>query len=454
MEKPRSMKRFEMLKIPVVVAALLCLVVAACATPPGGDRPERTRTGARESLYPRETLPGAPREAPTLEDLFGRFSEEEIRIAILLPLSGPNEALGNAFLDSAAMALFEAYDPRLGLFPFDTLGSPEGARRAVNDAIASGADIILGPVFSEAIAAAAPAARAEGIRIIGFSNNTAVAGGGVYLLSFLPEEEVRRVIAFAATRGHERFGALIPDSPYGETVLDAFARAVYAGGGEIAALEIYERDPSLFEQPVRRLANYAERREAYLAEERFLKSFKDDDLVNEILERMKTFETVGDPPFDAVIVPESGQMLRSLIPLLPYYDIDPEEAQFLGTGVWYDPTLPGEPTLEGAWFAGADPEKIEDFMERFRSLYNYRPPRIATLAFDAVGLAASLSRIELKQLRFADSTLQNANGFSGIDGIFRFRPDGTPERGFAILEIGREGFRVIDPAPRSFRELR
>lgn len=451
----RWYRRNEMNTRFIKILSLSLLVFAwlgACFTPTTMERPERERLASSRSPLRGTVLPPGTgqREVPSLSDLFGRFHEEEIRIALLLPLSGPGESLGNAFLDAAAMALFEAYDPRLHLFPLDTGGTPEGARRAALSAVAGEVDIVIGPLFADSIRAAAPVLREEDIKMIGFSNNPDVAGDGVYLLSFMPEQEVKRVIQFASDQDYGQFAALIPDSLYGAAVLEGFSEAVYLAGREITGLEIYTRDTQSFLEPVRRLANYDVRRDAYLEEETFLKNLGDDDFAEEILKNLETMETLGSPPFTSVIVPESGQFLRSLIPLLPFFEIDPVEVKFLGTGLWYDPTLAGEPTLEGAWFAGPDPEKVEGFMTRFQSLYGYRPLRIATLSFDAVSLVASLSRIEIRRARFSDRTLRNANGFSGIDGIFRFQADGTTERGFAILEIRKDGFHIVSPPPDHF----
>lgn len=393
---------------------------------------------------------GATRNVPTLEDLFGRFQEEEVRIAILLPLTGPGASAGSAFLDAASMALFESYDPRLQLFPLDTHGTPEGARAAALEAVNREADIVLGPLFSSSIETVRPVLRSAGIKIIGFSNNPDVAGNGVYLFSFLPEQEAQRVVTFAASQDYLSFAALIPDTPYGEAVLEGFAEGVFNSGRAISGLEIYQRSTQTVFEPVKRLANYEERRADYVDEERFLESLDPDDFADEILKKLEAFETIGELPFDAVLVPEGGQFLRSMVPLLPFYEVDPNEIKFLGTGLWHDPSLIGEPSLEGAWFAGADPVAVEDFMTRFQGFYGYRPPRIATLAYDAVGLIASLSRIEVRRNRFSDETLMNANGFRGVDGLFRFLPNGTTERGLAVLEITGEGFVVVSPAPESF----
>lgn len=454
----RKQMNFSSKALKIFLLAFFCFAwLGACVSSSPGERPGADRTANDRSPY-RSALLTPPRnvdrEVPALEDLFGRFHEEEIRIALLLPLSGPSERIGQAFLDAAAMALFESYDPRLQLFPYDTRGTPEGARQAALNAVSNKADIVVGPLFSSAIKAAAPIVTERGLKMISFSNNPDVAGAGVYLLSFLPDQEVDRIISYAAEQGYGRFAALIPDSAYGEAVLEGFSEAVFISGKEITGLEIYERNTEDFFEPVRRIANYDERRDAYLEEERFLKNLGDDDFAKEILEQLKPIETLGEPSFDAIMVPESGQFLRSLIPLLPFFEVDPEKIQFLGTGLWYDPTLPGEPTLDGAWFAGPDPEVAEAYMSRFRSLYGYRPPRISTLSYDAISLVAVLSRIEMRRARFSDETLQNANGFSGIDGIFRFLPDGTVERGFAIVEIRKDGFHVISPVPESFRDMR
>ncbi len=438
-------------KFWMALLAGLGLLSACVGDTSTGSRPElREAPETSPFRVASNTGPGAERELPTLEDLFGRFQAEEIRIALLLPLSGPGADAGKAFLDAASVGLFESLDPRLQLFPLDTEGTPEGARNAAEEAVRVEADIVLGPLFSSSIDAVRPVLSRAGIKAIGFSNNPDVAGNGIYLLSFLPEQETERVVTYAARHGHKAFAALIPDTPYGQAVLEGFSTGVNKTGREIAGIEVYARNTQTVFEPVKRLANYDERHKAYLEEERFLKRLEPDDLANEILDDMETFETIGEVPFDAVLVPEGGQFLRSMIPLLPFYEVDPEKVKFLGTGLWHDPTLVGEPSLKGAWFAGADPKSVEGFMKRFQGFFGYRPSRIATLAYDAVGLVASLARIEVPRKRFADETIEDANGFSGVDGIFRFTRDGVTQRGFAVLEITEDGFKVIDPAPESF----
>ena len=379
------------------------------------------------------------------------FADDPVNIAIALPLSGPSAAAGQALLDAASLALFEAYDPRISLNPYDTLGTPEGAERAVQLALSDGAEVILGPLFAESIRRAAPLAREAGVLLIGFSNNRAVAGDGVYLASFMPDEEVRRVVRYATSQGHRKFAALIPDTAYGQMILESLSDTLSESDASIVALEIYARDSQEVFAPVRRLANYDTRRRAYLAEEAFLKAL-DDDLADEILKSIENLETLGEVTFDAVLVPEGGQLLRSLAPLLPFFEVDPANVRFLGTGLWDDRSLIHEPPLQGGWYAGVPVEASDAFALRYKTLFGAEPPRIASLGYDAMSLVAILARNEIRNERFTAAAIEDPNGFTGVDGSFRFLGNGTTERNLAVIEINKTGFVTLSPAPESFEK--
>lgn len=379
------------------------------------------------------------------------FRKDPINIAILLPLSGPNKNTGQALLDAASLALFEAYDPRLSLRPYDTEGTPEGAQRAVRSAIHEKSKIILGPLFSDSIKAISSLTQKAGVKVIGFSNDKEAAGDNVYLLSFLPETEVSRIISYAVSRGYKKFASLIPEGEYGEIILESISKSVQDNNGLITGLEIYPQDPQAVSGPVRRLANYNERRRAYLQEKAFLEGLG-DDLSIEALKKIETLETLGGVAFEAVMVPEGGELLRSLVPLLPFYEINPAKIKFLGTGLWDDRSLIHEPPLAGGWYASSPQELSLIFIQKFEKYYNYTPPRISSLAFDAMSLVAKLSRNEMKVERFSKKILENKNGYSGVDGIFRFNKNGTTERGLDIIEIQPGGFKTISPAPKNFKD--
>lgn len=419
-----------------LLATVVMFLLAACASQP--QRPTIPEP-AREAPKPIEPLPEAP---PLTQD---------IRIGILLPLSGQHAEVGEALLNAASLAAFDTGDRRLVLVPRDTQGTALGAEHAAQQLMAEGVHVIAGPLLAPEVRSVAPIAREQGIDVIAFSTDRSVAGQGVHLLSFAPEEEVRRVVTYAASRGHKSFAALVPQTPYGATVARAFARAVEQAGGEVADIVHYPPDTAQLFQPVRQITRYDERKRNLERERAFLRSLGEDDLAAEILDRMKPLEALGEVPYDAVMIAEGASLLRVLAPLLPYYEVDPKDVQFLGTGLWNDPTIIREPQLIGGWFAAPPQDRASAFAERYRTLYGREAPRIATLGYDAVALIASLVRGGATP-PFDPAALTDPNGFDGIDGVFRFLGNGETERGLAVMGVTRRGFTTLSPAPRSFIE--
>ena len=361
---------------------------------------------------------------------------------------GRESALGQALLDAALIALFEIGDSRLILLPRDTAGTPEGARAAAESVLQEGVQLILGPVFSAAVSAAAEPAREQGINVIAFSTDRSVAGDGVYLLGFMPDQQVERVIGFAARSGIWQFAALAPETAYGEAVVAALQQSTFRNGGQVAQIERYSPSTQDHFEPVQRLADYERRHNLLLLQRRALEAM-DDPTAKVELQRLEGRDAAGPLDYQAVMIADGGARLRAIAPLLPFYDVDPAEIRFLGTGLWDEPTLGREPALVGGWFASPPPEAAAAFAKRFENIYGYVPPRITSLAYDAAALASVLTQYETGP-DFSESTLTQPSGFAGADGIFRFRNDGIAERGLAIIEVRPRGLRVIDKAPQAF----
>jgi branched-chain amino acid transport system substrate-binding protein len=339
--------------------------------------------------------------------------EVPVRVALLLPLSSPsaeNRAVAQALERAAELAIFDAKAPGLLLMPRDDGGTPEKAIAAATKAISDGAEIIVGPLFAPSVTAIGPVARAKHVPVIAFSSDRSVGGPGVYLLSFQPETEVNRIVSYAVQSGHSSFAALIPNSAYGDKVSGAFSDSVMRAGGRIAGLE-----------------RFGERAELVgPAAQASLKSGA-----------------------DAILIAEGGPMLQAAAPALALAGAKDRKVQLLGTGLWEDPAITHEPMLLNGWFAAPAPDAFAAFSMHYRAVFKAAPPRIATLAYDALALVALLANGRPYE-RFTDIALTDPNGFSGIDGIFRFHPDGSADRGLAVLQVGTNGFSVLDPAPKAF----
>ncbi len=387
----------------VLITATIALLLAACSA---NLKPAANEAGAAINADPNAAaarVTGSPKP---------------LRIALLLPLAGFDQtaAVAKGIKQAAEMALFERDNPNVQLIVKDDKGTVEGGRLAAEKAISEGAEIILGPLLSDAVAGAAAVARQANIPIVAFSNNRRVASNGVYLMSYLPEPEVERIVSFAASKGKRRFAALLPDDEYGRAIEPVFRNAVTRAGGTVAILERY---PSRANEML--------------------------DAANRAVDKIKqsAFEGV---PVDALFVPGGQDVLPRLGPLIAYSGVETAQVKLLGTGAWAFPNIGRDTAFIGGWYPSPDPVGWRAFSGRFANTFGSAPPRLASLSYDAVNLAISKLHLPPGQ-RFTPASLTDPAGFRGVDGLVRLRADGTSERALAILEVQKFGAQVIDAAP-------
>ncbi len=421
-----------------------------------------------------------------------------IRIGLLLPLGvegAENEKIRTIaydLLNAAQLAMFDIGRPEITLIVEDTKATPEGAAKAARKVIQHGAQLVIGPLFANSVEAVRPIMRRANVPTLAFSNNRAIAGRGVWLIGFLPEQNLTRILNEAHAQGFTRIAALIPQTDYGRRIETALGPIIKQLGGELVQVETYQDQAHAMFEPAQKIAQHETRKQAWAEERQRLTdeaalilstlptlptlpnvppdetptitpAITEDTPPEEIWEMLGTLdpelkaeyealgrvETFGALPYDAVLIPEGGIKLRSLAPLLPYFDVDPRQVKFLGTGLWDDPILGREPPLVGGWYAAPQPGGWQNFAKRYQTIYGHAPVRLASLAYDAMSLVAALSANHRTD-PFARKNLTTANGFQGIDGIFRLTKDGLNERGLAVLEVRPKRNRLISPAPKNF----
>jgi ABC-type branched-subunit amino acid transport system substrate-binding protein len=384
------------------LCAGLCIAAAAAAL--------TACAGGNTEFFSNTPPPQTAEPAPA-----ATLGEGQVRVGLILPLSAPGNAgvAATSMKNAADLALAEFKNPNIQLLVKDDGGTPQGAQAAAQQAIGEGAEIIIGPLFAEAVRAVGATARQRGIPVIAFSTDVSAATRGVYLLSFLPETDVKRIVDFAISRGKRSFAAMLPDSAYGAVVEAAFQQEVSRRGGRILALEKYPPDPGEMAEPARRVAQAA----AHV---------------------------------DSIFIPDGADAVPQVVQALAAAGVNLKREQLLGTGLWADdPRINQTAALDGGWYAAPEAAGFRSFAGRYRARYGQDPVRTATLAYDAVALVAALVKTQGAQ-RFSEQVLTNSSGFAGIDGVFRFRPDGTNERGLAVMRVTPSGSQPISPAPKSF----
>lgn len=332
-----------------------------------------------------------------------------VRVGVLLPFSNGSpatRALAKQMMNAAELAMFDSRNPDILLMAGDEGSTPQEAATAARTLLSEGAEVIVGPLFSSSVTAVAPIARDHGVPVVAFSSDRAAARDGVYLLSYQPETEVRRVLSYAAAQGHKNVSALIPRTAYGDHVLTAFKAEATADHLTVRAVLRFDAGAADLSEPAHAAAASGA---------------------------------------DAILIAQGGQQLLALAT-----GLGTSHPQLLGTGLWADKAINREPVLTGGWFAAPSPRADADFEERYRDDFGSPPSQLAPLAYDAISLVSVLASGPPYH-RFTQVALTDPNGFSGVSGVFRFKPDGSCERGLAILGVEPDGVQVVDPAPRSFQ---
>lgn len=360
-----------------------------------------------QGAIPKGRAPGPAAPAAPHAPITSALPQDEARhrIALLVPLTGPNAAVGQSIANAANLALIDTGGRKLRMTTYDT---GAGAVVAAQRAMADGNRLFLGPLLSADVRAIAPVAGKAGIPIISFSNDAEIAGGNVYLLGFSPDQAVRRVVDYARSRGITKFAGLMPSGQYGRNAANVFIRSVEAADGKVVAMKDYNRDAKSVMTAARLLG------------------------VNQ--------------PYEAVLIADGGRIASVAAPQIRK-GASPG-ARILGTELWNaDSLVVRTPALQGAWYASVGDNLFNQLSTKYRARFGKPPFRLASLGYDAVLLATRIGADWKVGAPFPFQQLEDRGGFAGVDGAFRFGPSHIAERALEVHEVGGS---IVSQAPRSF----
>lgn len=330
------------------------------------------------------------------------------RVALLVPLTGPNAAVGESISNAANMAVLDTGGKTIRVTMYDTA---TGAAAAAQKAVAEGNRLILGPLLADDVRIVAPIARAARVPVITFSNDVGVAGNGVYVMGFAPAQSIERIIAYARSKGAVKFAGLVPSGLYGQRSSTAFLRSVEAAGGQVVSLQTFDRSAGSITAAITRMANTS--------------------------------------PYDAVLIADSARVSVQAAPIIRARG--GASARLLGTELWNaEGGLAASAALKGAWFASVSDGVYDQLAVKYRARFGKGPYRLASLGYDAVLLVSRIGGDWKFGSVFPVARLSDAGGFTGIDGAFRFGRDGIAQRALEVQQAGPGGFVVVDGAPRGF----
>jgi len=325
------------------------------------------------------------------------------RVALLVPMTGANASVGQAIANAATMALLDTNAQNVRITTYDTAA---GAGLAANKAILDGNRLILGPLLADEVVAVASVARPAKVPMITYSNDSTVADRDVFVLGQVPGQAISRVIGFAQSKGITSIGAIIPTGAYGQRVSSALTVSARALGVKVAGIEAYDRSNTSVSSAVRRI--------------------------------------LAKGPVDALLIGDSGRIALMAAPAAA-------GTRLLGTELWNgDATIAKSPSMRGGWFAAVSDKRFGQFEQSYRTRFGAGPSRLATLGYDSVLLTLNVARGWKPGTLFPTAKLYGRDGFIGLDGVFRFEPNGVAERAMEVREVGAGTFLTASPAPAKF----
>ena len=332
------------------------------------------------------------------------------RVALLVPMSGPNAAVGQSIANATTMALLDTNAQNLRITTYDTSAGPAtAATKAVQD----GNKLILGPLMGDEVLAVATVARAARIPLISYATDAGMNVVDVFAMGTAPGNALDRTVAFARGRGLTKFALLAPNGDYGARVRVAYDQAIKAAGGSLVANEAYDRSNPSIVSAARRL------------------------------------RTRGG--FEAVLIADGARYAALAAPQLKAPGAT--SPRVLGTELWSgESVISSTPALRGAWFSAITDTRFKTFADSYQNRFGARPFRVATQGYDSVLLAIRVARDWRPGTPFPTGRLSDRGGFLGLDGPFRFTPSGQIERALEVREARAGTVAVVSPAPDKFAE--
>nr|WP_152639780.1 penicillin-binding protein activator [Sphingobium bisphenolivorans] len=379
-----------------ILFAVTTLLVAACqSVVPRGPGPA--------------PVPGSAQPGPDVTQGLPTDATRH-RVALLVPMSGPNAGVGQSIANATTLALLDTKADRVRITTYDT---GVGAAAAVSKALAEGNRLILGPLLAEDARIVGPIAARANVPVISFSNDVSVAGNGVYIMGYNPNQSIERVVDYAKGRGLSKFAALVPRGVYGERSGTALLRAVEQAGGTVVSMQTFDRTSASMTAAIKKLH--------------------------------------ASSSYDALLIADSGRVALQVAPIVRKNG--GASARLLGTELWNtDNSLASSPVLRGAWFASVSDGLYRQLAGKYRARYGSAPFRLSAMGYDAVLLTVRIARDWKPGTPFPAARLRDAGGFAGIDGAFRFSRNGIAERALEVNEVGSGSVTVVDPAPKAFAE--
>lgn len=376
-----------------------------------------------------------------------KFSHKKIKIAVFVPTSGKYKDLGQAVFNAATLSLFK-HDSKhnIELVLIDSKTSPEDVKEAFKKIIHDDIKLVIGPIFSSATKEIADDARDNEITVISLSNNQTLSNnidddGGVFVAGMMLEPQMDKIISHVMQKGKIDFSIIAPKNQYGQVVTRIFKESIRNKDGRFITSGFYSSRSQNIDQIVAKVIN------SFIIPQHLQdgrNKLKEDAV---IMDSDRIYSSV-------IMVPDSGKMLSKIVKSIKEQNIEEREFQIIGTSQWDNISTLNDPNLIGAQFVSPVNKEFRKFTKIYYKNFGKFPPRLSSIAYDMIRATCILIHDNEEQLPgvkdFINYKDDDINGFFGVDGLFRFLPNGLIQRSLAILEVGDSEFNVVQEPEENF----
>ncbi len=336
------------------------------------------------------------------------FSNELVKIGLLVPLSGKNEILGKNILKSTLLAINKIDDKRIAVVPKDTKNDPYTTLLAAQQLKNEGIKIVIGPVFNKNLK---NLINIEGVTFLSFTNKILgnpknIIAGGINAVS-----QIQTIKKFLIDKEIKNLLILVPNSDFRNEIDEAISES------KIKSKQVYfyDTNPTKLTKQIEKVTKYRERKKNLEAEIKRLKS-EDEEKYFQTIKRLEKKDTLGKIEYDSILIADFNEGLKSVLTSLLYTDVNPKKIYLTTLNQWFDDSLIKLSSLHPIYFPSVNKDSFDEFTKMYKKNYLDAPDEISFISYDLVGLTYYL--IKKNNFVVDDKLFVNKNKFKGKVGEF------------------------------------
>ena len=335
-------------------------------------------------------------------------AQEEIKIGLLVPLSGKQSDIGKSIMQSVRLAINKIDNPNIKILPKDTKNDPVKTLAAAKELELEGVKIVIGPIFNNNLIYLD---ELKEMIFLSLTNKNIDNPKNVISAGINASSQIRTIMKFKQMNDINRTIFLIPNSDFKEEIENAISQSKI----KLKYTHIYETNPIELTKQIEKITMYPQRKQNLKDE---IKRLEDSNEKNKEwkIKNLEKKDALGGINFDSVIVSDFEESLKSVFTSLLYTDVSPQRVHYITLNQWFDESFLKEESLQPLYFPSINKENYDEFINNYKQTYNEYPNQLSFLSYDLIGLVYYL--LYQNDFKVNEKIFYNKNQFKGKVGIF------------------------------------